>query len=140
MGVEGSYNFHRVSATATTSGVVSAERLGRLGSEGYDTVINLLPDSSEYAIAGEADIVGEHGLNYVYIPVDFAAPTGADLGAFFDAHRSPPRMTRCRGIGPAIGPRTPRLWRRLGVAQPGPSVDRDAARSWMTLEGCTDGT
>jgi protein tyrosine phosphatase (PTP) superfamily phosphohydrolase (DUF442 family) len=82
MGVEGSYNFHRVSTRTTTSGVVGVERLGQLGSEGYDTVINLLPDSSEYAIAGEADIVGEQGLNYIYIPVDFAAPTGADRGAF----------------------------------------------------------
>ena len=82
MGVEGSYNFHRVSPRTTTSGVVGVKRLGELGSEGYDTVINLLPDSSEYAIAGEADIVGEQGLNYIYIPVDFAAPTGADLGAF----------------------------------------------------------
>lgn len=85
MGVAGSYNYHRVSARTTTSGVVGAKRLTLLGSEEYDTVINLLPDSSEYAIADEAHIVGAQGLNYVYIPVDFAAPTDADLGVFFDA-------------------------------------------------------
>jgi len=89
MGVEGSYNFRRVSARITTSGVVGAERLGQLGSEGYDTVVNLLPDSSEYAVGDEADIVSGQGLSYIYIPVDFAAPTQADLEMFsaaMDAH------------------------------------------------------
>ena len=85
MSIEGSYNFRRISATVTTSGVVGAERLGDLRTQGYDAVINLLPDSSEHAVAGEAGIVRDQGVSYVYIPVDFAAPTPADFAAFAQA-------------------------------------------------------
>jgi uncharacterized protein (TIGR01244 family) len=85
MSIEDSYNFRRVHERLTTSGLVSAEQLGELRAEGYDAVINLLPDSYEHAVRDEAHIVGEQGLDYVYIPVDFAAPTRADLEAFFDA-------------------------------------------------------
>jgi protein tyrosine phosphatase (PTP) superfamily phosphohydrolase (DUF442 family) len=48
-------------------------------------VINLLPDSYEHAVPDEARIVREQGLDYVYIPVDFDAPTHADFEAFVDA-------------------------------------------------------
>lgn len=85
MAIEGSYNFHRVSEKITTSGVVGADRLAALGSEGYDAVVDLLPEASEYSVADEASIVAEQGLDYVHIPVDFAAPTIADLDAFTDA-------------------------------------------------------
>jgi protein tyrosine phosphatase (PTP) superfamily phosphohydrolase (DUF442 family) len=154
MGVQGSNDLHRVFARTTTSGVVGAQRLGQLGSEGYDTVINLLPDFSEYAIASEANIVSEQGLNYIHIPVDFAAPAGADLEAFWNPAdhpvwatfisekraRTTPRMWHCMRIETSIGTRTPPSCRRLEVTKTGPSVDRDAAKSWVTLGGRTDGT
>ena len=85
MSVEDSYNFRRIDDRLTTSGLMSVAQLGDLHREGYDAVINLLPDSYEHAVADEARIVREQGLDYVYIPVDFAAPTHADLEAFADA-------------------------------------------------------
>jgi uncharacterized protein (TIGR01244 family) len=85
MTIENSYNFRRISDAVTTSGLVSAAQLGDLRSEGYDAVINLLPDSYEHAVTDEASIVRDQGLDYVYIPVDFAAPTHADFEAFSDA-------------------------------------------------------
>lgn len=85
MGVEESYNFHRVDEHTTTSGVVGAVRLAELGAHGYGAVINLLPDDSSYAVEGEAELVESQGLAYVHIPVDFAEPTRADLDAFFAA-------------------------------------------------------
>jgi len=85
MEVEKNYNFRRVSDRVTTSGVVGAERLSGLSEAGYEAVINLLPDSSEYAVAGEADMVTEQGIEYVYIPVDFAAPAHEEFESFCSA-------------------------------------------------------
>ena len=85
MAIEDSYNFRRIDERITTSGLVSAAQLGDLGSEGYDAVVNLLPDSHEHAVTDEARIVRDQGLDYVYIPVDFDAPTHADLEAFAQA-------------------------------------------------------
>ena len=85
MAIDESYNFRRISERVTTSGLVSAAQLGELRGEGYDAVINLLPDSYEHAVTDEARIVRDQGLDYVYLPVDFAAPTHADLEAFAQA-------------------------------------------------------
>ena len=80
--IEASLNFRRIDDTVTSSGSVVAEDLATLAANGYEVVINLLPDSSEYAVAGEADIVAGQGIDYISIPVDFAAPGEADLEAF----------------------------------------------------------
>lgn len=85
MPIENSYNFRRVNERLTTSGVVGAGRLQGLAAEGYELVINLLPDSSEYAVPGEASIVTGQGVEYCYIPVDFQAPAAADYAAFCEA-------------------------------------------------------
>lgn len=85
MSIEHSTNFRRVDERVTTSGVVDAECLAGLGDEGYDVVINLMPDDSSHAVSGEAAIVAGQGVTYVPIPVDFAEPSRADLDAFFAA-------------------------------------------------------
>jgi len=82
--VEDAYNFRRIDDRLTTSGLVSAEQLGSLGRDGYEAVVNLLPDDNERAVPDEADIVQGQGLDYVWIPVDFAAPTRADLDQFVE--------------------------------------------------------
>jgi uncharacterized protein (TIGR01244 family) len=89
MGIEASYNFRRVNDRVTTSGLVAADDLARLREAGYDLLVNLLPDSSEHAVEGEASIVGDQGVGYVHIPVDFAAPTPEQFDEFasvMDAH------------------------------------------------------
>jgi uncharacterized protein (TIGR01244 family) len=83
--IEDSFNFRRIDERLTTSGLLSVSQLGELRSEGYGAVINLLPDSHERAVADEARILRDHGLDYVHIPVDFGAPTHADLEAFAQA-------------------------------------------------------
>lgn len=85
MAIEDSYNFKRISALLTTSGVVGAERLGQLATEGYEVLVNLLPDGSEYAVAQEREIVEAQGLRYVHVPVDFARPTIRDYDRFAKA-------------------------------------------------------
>lgn len=82
MAIANSYNFRRASDLVTTSGVVGTNRLKGLAPEGYEMVINLLPDSSEYAVENEADIVESQGVEYVYIPVDFKSPTLNDYDRF----------------------------------------------------------
>jgi protein tyrosine phosphatase (PTP) superfamily phosphohydrolase (DUF442 family) len=84
-GIEQSYNFRRLDDRITTSGLVSPEQLEGLQAEGYDAVVNLLPDSNDRAVPDEGRIVRDQGLDYVYIPVDFDAPTRADLDAFMEA-------------------------------------------------------
>ena len=83
MGIEDSYNFRRVDDRVTTSGYVGEDALAELHAEGYDAVVNLLPDSQNEL--DEARIVQEQGLGYVYIPVDFERPARADFDAFVEA-------------------------------------------------------
>jgi uncharacterized protein (TIGR01244 family) len=80
--IDASRNFRRVSDTLTTSGTVEAAELRRLSAAGYEAVVNLLPDTSEFAVASEREIVESQGLDYLHIPVDFAQPTAADFDAF----------------------------------------------------------
>ncbi len=85
MSVRQAYNYREISPQLSTAGVISVEQLGELGAEGYEAVINLLPEDSPYAIEGERDIVTGQGIDYAYIPVDFAAPTAEDFEQFATA-------------------------------------------------------
>lgn len=85
MDIESSYNFRGISERLTTSGIVRPDGLKALGTQGYEVVVNLLPDSSEYAIANERDIVESQGIEYIYIPVDFKWPTASDFLKFSEA-------------------------------------------------------
>ncbi len=85
MAISNSYNFRQISDKLTTSGVVGAGRLKGLADEGYTAVINLLPDSSEYAVPDEQAIVEGQGVEYIYIPVNFAEPTEPDFECFCQA-------------------------------------------------------
>lgn len=82
MTVENAYNFRAVSDSVLTSGRVEPEQLAQLGEEGVELVINLLPESSRYAVEDEQAIVEGQGIEYLYLPVDFAAPTLADYRQF----------------------------------------------------------
>ena len=85
MGLEATMNYRRIDDRVTTSGSVPLEVLDGLGAAGYQAVINLMPDDSDWAVPGEADSVAGQGIDYVYIPVDFTNPTTADLDAFVAA-------------------------------------------------------
>ncbi|MBN7795756.1 protein tyrosine phosphatase family protein [Parahaliea mediterranea] len=91
MSVERAFNFRPVSENVATSGLLNEEQLSALGASGYEAVINLLPHDSQYAIPGEEAIVAGQGIDYFYIPVDFAHPVAEDYAAFVRA------MGACRG-------------------------------------------
>jgi len=76
MSIDQAYNYRVVSGTVATAGVVTAEQLATLGGAGIEVVINLLPESSEYAVSNEREIVENQGIEYWYLPVDFCSATG----------------------------------------------------------------
>ena len=88
MAVSDAYNFRQVDNRLSTAGILGETQLDELGAEGYQAVINLLPDDSPYAIAGERERVLDQGLGYTHIPVDFSAPTAEDYDAFVMAMRA----------------------------------------------------
>ena len=88
MSVDQAYNFRAIDEAVSTSGLLSEEQLAQLRSSGYDAVINLLPHDSQYAIKTEESIVIAQGVDYLYVPVDFAAPTEHDYAEFVKAMKS----------------------------------------------------
>ena len=86
------YNYRAVDDTLGTSGQPTVEQLRVICHAGFNTVINLaLHDDPRYSLPDERGAVSALGMAYVYIPVQFAAPTEADLLAFCDA------MDTCAG-------------------------------------------
>lgn len=76
------YNHVQVSPDLATSGVIPGECFEQLAEQGYQLVINLLPKESEYAIEDEPERLAKLGIEYVYIPVDFAAPSQRNFEEF----------------------------------------------------------
>lgn len=74
MSIEQAYNYRTVSKTVATAGVVNPEQLATLSDNGIEVVINLMPDTSEYAVVDERQIVESQGIEYWCLPVDFTAP------------------------------------------------------------------
>jgi len=84
MNIEASYNFRKINDMLTTSGTVHQDCLKTLSSQGYEAVVNLMPDESEYAVADERKIIESQKLEYMYIPVDFKQPKRSDFTEFSD--------------------------------------------------------
>ena len=80
------YNYQAMDAKLSTSGQPSEEDLACVAREGFEVVINLaLHDDPRYSLRDETGLVKSLGMEYVHIPVQFGAPTEADLRAFFAA-------------------------------------------------------
>ena len=85
-GVSEIYNYRAAAPDLATSGQPREEQLAAIAEAGYDVVINLaLHDDPRYSLKDERSSVQRLGLEYVHIPVKFAAPTASDLNKFFDA-------------------------------------------------------
>lgn len=79
-------NYRAVDESLATSGQPSEAQLRAIAEAGFTTVINLaLHDDPRYSLPNEAGTVQSLDMAYVHIPVQFAAPTQADLDAFFAA-------------------------------------------------------
>jgi uncharacterized protein (TIGR01244 family) len=80
------YNFREANDRLLTAGQPNEAQLADAASQGVQVVINLaLHDDPRYSLKDEPACVGAAGMTYVHIPVQFAAPTEADLLAFIDA-------------------------------------------------------
>lgn len=80
------FRYIRIDEKLATSGQPLEEELGELARNGVEVVINLaLHDNPDYSLADEPGEVISHGMTYVHIPVQFDAPTEADLRMFFEA-------------------------------------------------------
>jgi protein tyrosine phosphatase (PTP) superfamily phosphohydrolase (DUF442 family) len=95
----GIYNYRAVDAWLSTSGQPTEAELRAVAADGYRVVINLaLHDDPRYSLPDEAGLVASLGVTYVHIPVQFTAPTDADLLAFFAAmetHRDSKKLVHC---------------------------------------------
>lgn len=78
----GVINWRRVTKRVTTSGQPTEVQLAQIRALGVDDVINIGPHSNKGALADEAGTLAGLGMRYVYIPVDFEAPTEDDFVAF----------------------------------------------------------
>lgn len=85
MDIEASYNFRKMTEKLTTSGIVHPDALEALRAQGYEVVVNLLPDTSEHAIPNERDAIESQGIEYIHIPVDFKQPTSSEFLKFVEA-------------------------------------------------------
>jgi uncharacterized protein (TIGR01244 family) len=77
-----SYNYVQATPKIATSGAIPAEEFRQIAQAGYRTVINLLPEKSQYALQDEPSIVAALGMAYIHIAVEFDAPTVEDFDRF----------------------------------------------------------
>jgi protein tyrosine phosphatase (PTP) superfamily phosphohydrolase (DUF442 family) len=76
-----------VTPDLTTSGAIAPEAFQGIAQEGYAVIVNLLPPDHREALREEAEIVAAHGMSYVCLPVDFAAPKVDDFRQFVELMR-----------------------------------------------------
>lgn len=85
-GLHDIYQYRQAAPDLATSGQPRDEQLANIAAANYEVVINLaLHGDPRYSLENEAARVTALGMEYVHIPVQFAAPTQADLLKFFDA-------------------------------------------------------
>lgn len=93
------YQFRQATPDVATSGQPSEEQLRSIAEAGYQVVINLaLHDDPRYSLTDEPGSVRSLGMHYEHIPVQFSAPTEADLERFFaamDAHQGQRLWIHC---------------------------------------------
>lgn len=82
MNIEQIYNAVAVEDSVLTAGLLNEVQLAELGAAGIELVINLLPDWHDYAVKNEAHVVGEQGIAYHYIPIEFDAPKPVEYEEF----------------------------------------------------------
>lgn len=91
--------YARIDPLIATAGQPSEAELQRVAQAGYDCVINLgFHDDPRYSLPDEAGTVRALGMDYIHIPVPFAAPDLSQLQAFSEAmrqHATQPVFIHC---------------------------------------------
>lgn len=75
-------NHVAIDASLATAGQPDAETLGMLADAGFGLVVNLAPPDSRGAVPEESRLLGEDGVAYVNIPVDWQQPAYEDFELF----------------------------------------------------------
>lgn len=75
-------NMVEISKTLTTAGQPPADYFDTLAKHGYELVVNLAPPESHGSLENEGGLVGERGITYMNIPVNWDAPSGAHFEFF----------------------------------------------------------
>lgn len=78
-------NWRRINAQITTSGQPSEAQLAEIEALGVTCIINLGPHHNKGALPDERGSVTRLGMRYVYIPVEFDAPTDQNFEDFTTA-------------------------------------------------------
>ena len=91
-------NFFQILPLVGTAGQPTADQFAALRDAGFELVVNLAVSSPDCALADEASIVTDLGLDHVHIPVVWTSPTPDDLAQFFavmDANRDRRVFVHC---------------------------------------------
>ncbi len=84
MGVESIYNYVLLADNMATSGQPTEEELFFIVNSGYEIVVNLGLDDTEYSLKNEASFFNERKIQYFHIPVIFQEPKENDLSQFIE--------------------------------------------------------
>jgi protein tyrosine phosphatase (PTP) superfamily phosphohydrolase (DUF442 family) len=82
------YNFLALSDAIGTAGQPLAEQFAAIKNAGYQVVINLALATSPQALPNEKEMVEQHGMEYIHIPVVWENPRVEDALHFFDAMKA----------------------------------------------------
>ncbi len=86
--VEDIYNFLALSDAIGTAGQPLEEQFSAMKNAGYQVVINLALATSPNALPHEREIVEQHGMEYIHIPVLWESPRVEEAFQFFDAMKA----------------------------------------------------
>ncbi len=92
------FNVREADGSLLTSGQPTEAQLESVARAGVQVVINLAPHDGPRALADEASSVAALGMDYIHVPVPFAAPAEAHLEAFFEAmeaNQARPALVHC---------------------------------------------
>lgn len=96
--LDGIKNYLQVSPEIFTGGQPTPDQIKLLGENGFTIMINLAESTSPDALPDEQELCRSAGMAYVYIPVNWSAPTKQDLLKFFlmyEQHRGFMTFVHC---------------------------------------------
>lgn len=82
MNIDKAYKFLKINELSSCSGALVDVDMQNFSSQGYEVVINLLPDDSKYSTKNEKKLLESQGLQYHYIAVDWDNPKQSDFELF----------------------------------------------------------
>ncbi|MBE7528919.1 MAG: hypothetical protein HND44_20285 [Chloroflexi bacterium] len=82
MSVQDICNFKWINEQTITGGQPTAEQLRAAAADGFQMVINLATCNPGHSLPDEAGLVGELGMQYIHIPVEWGNPQKTDFVAF----------------------------------------------------------